>query len=386
MKVLHLTSHINIGGITTYISKVTPALKQIGVETFVVSGGGNCKEDLEKQGAGVFELNIKTKNELHPKIYFAIPALEKIVQENGIGLLHAHSRITQVMAAVLSKKIGIPTVTTCHGYFTRRLGRKIFPAWGDLTIAISQGVADHLIDDFKVPQERVLTVSNAVDLEALDAAYISHDSDETKKSYGFKPGAPVLGIVARLVADKGHEYLLRAVPSLLNDFPEMRVLIVGDGRHLKYLQQLSKELGIKERVVFTGNVLDVTQALAAIDIFCLPATWREGFGLSIVEAMACRKPVIASNIWAINSLIQNGVTGILVEPKQTAPLSAAIKFLLKSPAEKQKITIAARKMVDDHFTIQRMAKELKSVYERAVQMRPGYRQSSCPAPMRRTAV
>lgn len=376
MRVLHLTTHTNVGGITTYIHRINLPLKKIGVENYVLSGGGTCGEDFEKDGAKTFELPIRTKNVLNPKIYLAVPQIEKIMRENGIDLLHAHTRVTQVMAALVARRTGVPVVTTCHGYFKRRLGRWIFPAWGDLTIAISGGVADHLIRDFKLDEERVFTVNNAVNLDELDNSFISHDPDEVKKDYGFKPDQPVIGVVARLVADKGHEYLLRALPVIAKDFPGAGILIAGDGRERKNLENLAKELGIQKQVVFTGNVRDVSKVLAAVDIFVLPATWREGFGLSVIEAMACRKPVIVTNIPALDTLVQNKVNGILVEPRQANQLAEAVVFLLKNSSERARLGNTSRKMVEENFTISRMAGEIKDVYEKAVRLHPEYRQSS----------
>lgn len=376
MRVLHLTTHINIGGITAYISRIAEPLSRIGTESFVLSGGGACRQDLEKLGVKTFELSIKTKNVLNPKIYFAIPQVEKIIREKGIDLIHAHTRITQVMAAVLSKRTGIPVVTTCHGYFKPRLGRRLFPAWGDLTIAISQGVSEHLVRDFKLDDDRIFTVNNAVNLEELDKAYISHDPEESKKFYGFTPAQPVIGVIARLVADKGHEYLLRALPIIAEDFPDAGILIAGDGRERKNLEKLAKELGIQKRTVFTGNVRDISKVLSATDISVLPATWREGFGLSVIEAMACRKPVIVTNIPALDTLVQNKVNGILVEPKQANQLAEAVVFLLKNPAESARLGNASRKMVEDNFTISRMAGEINEVYKKAVLLHPEYRQRS----------
>lgn len=366
MKVLHLTSHLNTGGITAYISRISKPLKQIGVEMLVVSGGGACKQDLEKLGIKTLEFNIKTKSVLNPKIYFAIPGIKKLIAEQNIDLIHAHTRVTQVLAAVIQKQTGIPVVTTCHGHFKRRLGRRIFPAWGDLTVAISQGVADHLIHDFKVPEERVIVVNNAVNLDELDHSYASNDPAQTKKSYGFQASDRVIGIIARMVGDKGHDYLLRAAALLQNDFPNLRILLVGDGRERKNLEKLAKDLGIQNNVVFTGNVNDISKPLAAMDIFALPATWREGFGLSVIEALACRKPVVVGDIWALNSLIQHRVNGLLVEPKKEKVLAESIRFLLNNPVEARRMADTGRKMVEDRFTISRMAKELKQVYERAV--------------------
>lgn len=362
MKILHLTTHVNIGGITTYILKLVKPFQKLGIETYVLSSGGSCTADFQEKGVKTFELPIRTKSELHPKLFIAIPKIEKIIRENGIEVLHAHTRITQVMARMIQIRTGIPYIATCHGYFKRRLGRRLFPAWGDKTIAISQGVADHLAQDFKVSAERIVTVNNGVDLEELDQAYSNYDPQAAKLAFGFKPDEPVVGIIARLVADKGHEYLLRTLPLLEKEFPKIRILIVGDGRHMPFLKNLMRELKQEKRVVFTGNLKDVGPALAALDIFALPAVWREGFGLSIVEAMACRKPVIVSNIWSLNSLIQSGETGILIEPKQEKPLAEAIRFLLLHPEEGQRMGNSARRMVEKQFTISRMAAEIRDLY------------------------
>lgn len=362
MRVLHLSTHLNTGGITTYILKLIGPLKKTGVETFVLSSGGSCSDFFREAGAVTFELPIKTKSELNPRLWSALPRLLRIIRENKIEILHAHTRVTQVLAAWAGWIAKVPVVTTCHGFYKRRLGRRLFPAWGKRTIAISQGVAKHLIRDFQVPEKKVRTVNNGVNLEEIDQCYARHHSEKVKAFYGFGENDPVIGIVARMVEDKGHEYLIRAIHNLQKQFPCIRALLVGDGRHRPILEKLVKELKLQKRVVFTGNVSDVTQPLAAMDIFSLPATWREGFGLSIVEAMACRKPAIVSNIWSLNALIQDNETGILIEPKQIFPLVEAITRLLKNPVESKAMGIRAREMVEKSFSIDRMAREIQQVY------------------------
>ena len=362
MNVLHLTTHLNVGGITTYILRLIKPLRNLGDQTFVLSSGGKCVPELEERGAKTFKLPIRTKSELNPILYLSIPAVKKIIRDHKIDLLHAHTRVTQVMAYWIQKSIGIPVVTTCHGFYKNRLGRRILPAWGDRVIAISQGVADHLRDDFKVSPTKIRVVNNGVDLDEIDPAYKVHDPEQAKLKYGFSKNDLVIGIVAQLVADKGHEYLIQAIHILQKEFPSIRLLIVGDGNQKKNLQKLVAELKLEKRVILTGNISDVTHPLAATDIFALPATWREGFGLSIVEAMACHKPVIVSNIWALNALIENKVTGILIEPRQVETLAHAISQLVKNPALQREIGTNARKMVEDFFSITRMAKEVHEVY------------------------
>lgn len=363
MKVLHLTTHLNVGGITSYILRLIGPLQKHGIETHVLSSGGELVPAFQELGAMVHELPIRTKNELHPKLYWAIPKILSIVRENGIDLLHAHTRVAQVMSLWIQKITGIGVVTTCHGFYKQRLGRRLIPAWGDRVIAISQPVEQYLIENFKIPRERRCVIYNAVDIDLLLEAYHRQNPADLRRQFGFGLNDPVLGVIARLVKDKGQDYLIRAVDRLRKSFSSIRLLIVGEGREKENLRQLVQYLGLQNQVVFTNNLLDVTQALAVMDIFVFPPTWREGFGLSIVEAMACSKPVVVTNIWALNSIIQDGVNGILVEPKQVDALTYGISLLLNNPQLSQSIGSEGKQMVENRFSIRRMAKEIAEVYK-----------------------
>ena len=362
MKVLHLTTHLNMGGITVYLLRLVRPLKDLGIEMSVISSGGELTSTFNKHGAETYEFPIRTKNELHPKVYAAVPRVARLVRENKISLIHAHTRITQVLAYWAGKLAGVPVATTCHGFYKRRLGRRILPAWGDRAIAISPPVEDSLIDDFKINADKIRLIYNAVDVVDLDTACRNHDPGKAKESFGFGASDPVIGVVARLVQDKGHEFLIHAVPLLLKEFPALRLLIVGEGKYRSLLEKMAAKAGIGPAVLFTGNLIDISRPLAAMDVFILPATWREGFGLSIVEAMACRKPVIATNIWSLNTLIRNRVNGVMVEPKEVEGLAAAIGELLRDPVLRGKIGTEAQKMVAERFSIQRMAQEMAELY------------------------
>lgn len=360
MRVLHLTTHLNIGGITTYIERLIKPMRDLGAETYVLSSGGEKSQHFKNLGAQVFELPIKTKSILDPRIWFAIPAVKKIIADNHIDLIHAHTRITQFLAAQMQKQL--PVVTTCHGFYKPNLGRKLFPCWGDRVIAISLIVQEHLEKDFKVPRQTIRQIFNAVNLQDLDREFSKHSTDSAKAHFGFEPSDRVVGIVARLVEDKGQDYLIRAAHQLRQKIPNLKVLIVGDGKFRPQLESLVIKLGMQSQVCFAGNLADITLGLAAMDAFALPATWREGFGLSIIEAMTCRRPIVVTNIWSLNSLIHDRQTGLIVEPKQVEPLANAIETLLTDQALVQDITSRARAMVEKHFSIERMAGEIVSVY------------------------
>lgn len=366
MKILHLATHLNRGGISNYIFLVGSELIKRGHQIFVVSNGGEMEDEFREKGFILKNLTIRTKSELSPKIYLALPRLIGFIKKEKIDLIHAHTRVTQVMSQWASWFAGIPFLSTAHGFYKRRLGRRIFPAWGTRIVAISDPVAAELEEVFRISHERIKVVYNGVDLEDLLRRYQSYDRSTVRMEFGLPTNAKVIGITARLVPDKGHEYLIRAVKRLGAELEDLNLLIVGDGRNREYLESLSKDLGISEHVRFTGNMRDISKPLKAMDVFALPAVWREGFGLSIAEAMACQKPIIATNIWALNTLIQNGINGLLIEPRNVDALVDAVRLVLTNREVSETMARAGQKTAQEKFSLDRMVNEITSVYEEIV--------------------
>jgi len=328
----------------------------------VVSGGGESAPLVESEGARVFTLPIRTKSELNPKIYKVLPQLLRLIKEEQVDILHAHSRVTQVMAFWASAFCKIPFVTTCHGFYKIRFGRKILPAWGKRVIAISEGVAEHLHKDFHLPRNQVAMIYNGVDLEKLKYELSHIERLEARSKFGFKPQDIILGNIARLVEEKGQEYLIRAVPELLKKNPSVKALIVGDGRTRSMLENLAAELGVKEQIHFTGYLPNVTEALAVMDMFVFPATWREGFGLSLVEAMGAGKPIVVSNTCVLSSLIEQENAGLLVPPHDSSAIAEAVQVLLKNVTQRQTIAANALRLAEDQFSLQNMGLKMGGLY------------------------
>lgn len=363
MRILHFTTHLNRGGISNYILTVSSVLQKRGHQVYVASSGGEMEEEMAELGLRVKNFAIRTKSELHPKLYLALPSLISWLRREKIDLIHAHTRITQVMSAWVHTLTGKHYITTAHGFYKRRLGRRLLPAWGERAVAISDPVAEDLRENLRVAPEKIRVVYNGVDLKGLVLRFSQCDEEKVRREYGIPVDAKVIGITARLVPDKGHEFLIRALRVLEAEFPDLYILIVGDGRHRSYLEDLIHNLKLHNRVVFTGNLKDVVKPLRVMDVFVLPAVWREGFGLSIVEAMACQKPVIATNIWALNALIQNGVNGILVEPRNVEALASAVSSILKDPGFRLRLAKAGQQTAMERFSLERMALELEAIYE-----------------------
>jgi len=362
VKVLHLTAHLNTGGITTYILGLVKPLHEYKMDIYVLSGGGALTSAFQEAGAQTFNFNVGMKSELHPALYAALPEIIKLIREKQINLIHAHTRVTQVLAFWIQRFVRIPVVTTCHGFYQKRLGRRLLPAWGDRVIAISDDVRDYLISDFNLKKEKVCLIYNGIDIETLDQAYQKEDPSKAKAAYGFKPQDVVIGVIARLVKVKGQENLIRAVNILRKEFPAVRLLLVGDGEDKSRLEKMVQDLYLGDRVLFTGGVHRIAKPLAAIDIFALPALWREAFGLSILEAMACQKPVVVTKTWALRRHLEEARAGILVDPLQSGDLVNGLARLLKDPHLCQTMGKQGRELVRKRFSLNQMAKEIADLY------------------------
>ncbi len=360
MNILHLTTHVNLGGITSYIGTLSKAMAKSGHQSSVVSSGGSATVHLTRSGVSCYEYSIRTKSELNPKLYWALPQIARLVKEEHYDILHAHSRVTQVLAYFVSKLTGVPYVSTAHGFYTPRIGRRLFPAWGERVVAISTLVSEELSNAHRVKHERIRMIHNAVDLDVFLKRFGQQDRAFLRNRYGIPKDAIVLGTLSRLVRDKGHEFLLKAAKKLLPEFPNLYILMVGDGREKENLERLIRAWGPHAKII--PGVQDTTAVFSVMDIFVHPATYREGFGLSIAEAMIAGLPVVATDIPAINTLLSDGLNGRVVKPKDADALASAIRDLIKDPAKARSLAEKGRETALSICQPERMAREIEQVY------------------------
>lgn len=364
MKILHLTTHLNIGGISRYVTDLAKALKNRGHTVFVASSGGELEKVLSWKGIKHIYLDIRTKSELSPKVIRSFFALKRFLRKEKIDLIHAHTRVTQVVAALLSFYQKLPYVTTCHGFFERRLGRRIFDCWGEKVVAISEPVRNQLIRHFRVDEKRAVLIHTGIELDRFLQDISQQEKAKCKRKWNLNE-SPVIGMIGRLSPVKGQDVLVRAAKKLLRDFSDIKILLVGNGPDRRRLRKLSTNLGLDKNIIFAASVDDTTEVLPAIDIFVLPSI-KEGLGLSLIEAMASRKPCVASKVGGIESLIEDGVNGVLVNPGDPDDLARAIKYILSNKDKVEAFKAEARKRVVDDFNINKMVSRIETMYEEVI--------------------
>lgn len=290
----------------------------------------------------------------------AVRQIEECIQEDGIQLLHTHGYKADLYGYVAARRSGKPIVATCHNWLGgtaalgiyNRLDRMALKRFHGLA-AVSDSVAQRLLAS-GVPARKIRTIANGIDVQKFESARPSLvlNFDYSK----------VIGMVARLDLQKGFEYLLRAARELCGAFPELKVVIVGEGPDRNEIERMIQRLGLLSNVILAGQHSDMPAIYAAMDIFVLPSL-NEGLPMTILEAMAARKPVIATRVGAIPKVIQDGETGLLVDPADSDGLRNALARLLADSDLCSRLGAAGHDWVSRNYTSEAMALKYRQMYD-----------------------
>ena len=321
------------------------------------------------------------------------PVWGRVVRE---GLLHDLREDPPDLVHIQS-----PEMLGCGTYLARRLGRPAvvtFPAapagldrFAKLdvrvvrVIAISKAVAADLVGVCRAPAKRVRVIHSGVDAD--DNAFVPHpdpaepaDPDEPPPRPADEEGpepsppadadagpvlppgrVPVVGTAGPLEVPKGLPFFLGAAARVRRRFPDVRFLLSGAGPEEGNLRRLSRELGLEPAVTFAPNLLDFSASLAATDVFCLPSL-EQGLGATMLEAMARGRPVVASGVGGVDSVVDDGETGLIVPPANSAALAEGVARLLADPPAARRMGEAGRAVVRDRFGVARMVSETAALY------------------------
>ncbi len=355
MKILQLTNHLNIGGITRYIYTLSKYLLKEGIEVGVASRGGSEEKKFEKLGAKIFKLPLTTKNELSFKSLLCLFKLLKIKKkEFNFDLIHSHTRLTQFIAQNFMIFFNTPHVTTFHGFYEknkRKIFRKIFKCAGRIAIAITPQTKDELIRFFKVRKERIKVIVNGIDLEEFSPHNVQPLELE---------GDPKIGSCGRLSRVKGYEYLLKGFKLLLDKYPSAKLYLLGEGKDESRLLNLASQLNIQKNFEILKG-LDVKRFLKSLDVFCYPSI-EEPFGLAVLEAQSLGVPCVVSKVGGLKYLVKDKITGQVVEPACAEKIFEAIDFILSNKDLKESMSIEAQKFVRENFDFSKKISEFIKVY------------------------
>ena len=296
-------------------------------------------------------------------------ALRDYAKKERIRIVHSTDRPRDAAYAVtLAKLIGAKSVVHVHVKWSNEHG--FLSKWGvrhaDAVFGISEYVTDTVVATGK-PRDRVHTVLNCVDPSRWDP---TTDGSSIRREFSIPEGAPLLASVSRLFSWKGQRELVRALALVREKVPNAYLMITGadewyvhGGSFTSELEQLASQLGVADRVVFTGPRSDIPAIMAACDLFTLPS-FEEPFGVVFLEAMAMKRAVIAVDNGGTPEVVEHGRAGLLSPPWDVPALAANIVTLLENREERERMGEYGRARVLEHFNAERMAREAGAAYLR----------------------
>jgi glycosyltransferase involved in cell wall biosynthesis len=228
----------------------------------------------------------------------------------------------------------------------------------DCFIAASDAIRRMLVAD-GVPADRTVTVHEGIDVEQVVAA----PAVNVHEAFFLPHGAPVVGNVAALVPHKGQRHLIEAAHQVVQQIPDARFVILGEGELREPLERLIHEHHLQKHVFLPGFRTDVLGCIKGFDLFVMSSV-TEGLGTSLLDAMACARPIVATTAGGIPEIVEDGTNGVLVPPRDHAALAAAIVRMLNDTALRQRMGEAGLARVNERFTVERMVSETALVYAR----------------------
>jgi glycosyltransferase involved in cell wall biosynthesis len=292
--------------------------------------------------------------------------LARFLRDERVSVVHCHDQYSNVFSTLSARAAGVPVVIASkrwlHSPARYRISNGIGFRAATRVLANSDAVASSLRSEDFLGERRIVVVPNFVDEQAFDRA-TPMQLDTWRRELNLEPDALVVGIVASLLPIKDHASLLRAIGMLAPRWPNLRLVIVGQGPEREALEALATEIGIGAIVRFAGLRPQVPSFHYLFDVSVLCSV-SEGFPNSLVEAMAAERPIVATDVGGVRDAVRDGETGLLVPPGSPTELANAIESLLGDPALRQAMGMAGSRIARERFHARVVIASLQDLYDR----------------------
>ncbi len=363
IRVLHLITELDAGGAQTALLRLLEQTKDSRIQPRVVCLYNENKvvaQQIRQLGISVTGLGMSQSWRVD-----ALWRLYRLLRAEPVDILHCWMFHADILGRLVGRIVGVPAVITSRRSMevggARREQIKRWTAWlDDRVVAVCEMARTAEISRTGVAPEKVRTIYNGIDSAPYHVP--AARGLQMRQALTIPGDALVVGTVGRLHPVKGHRYLLQAWPTVRQQIPQARLLIVGDGELRDELQRQAHDLGIADRVIFTGTRSDIPDLLATMDLFVLSSLW-EGMPNVVLEAMAAGVPVLATAVGGTTEVIVDPTHGALIPPQDPAALATAIIQLLTDSEVRKRMGCAGRERVQEAFSMQRTVAATIALYE-----------------------
>lgn len=358
MNILQIASNMKKNGPALVVYDLAHGLAEQGHNVYIASAEGELAHQLEHENIHFIHIPIervpgsklKQIASYIPNAIKAYDLLKECIVDNKIEIINSHQPISNIYAKRLSKRYGIPFVTTSHNVYPDNFWNRTYVS-GDHVVAVSEKVLNNSISRFHVPENRITCICNGINPNRL------------KVEQRFKSdGKFVIGTMAGLRKQKALDNLIKAFALFHNECSESKLVIAGSGTEEAYLKSVVHELGISESVEFWGFRSDVANVLSSFDVFALSSEY-EGLPISMLEAMALKIPVVVTAVGGVPEVIENQKNGLMVKYMDNEEMAQYFERLYADKPFRNHIGNAGYQTICEKYNYLSMSKQYFDVYE-----------------------
>ena len=336
-KIVHVAQ--SAGGVAEYLYMLLKNKRENNIENILIVSEDykNHAKRFEELGIQIFYIPMQREISLKSDIN-AIFKLRKLINKIKPNIVYLHSSKAGAIGRIalfFRKKIKI--IYNAHGwYFNADIGKKaklyatiekLLAIRANKIVNISKAEYDSALERKIAPRNKMITISNGIDFSKFENSSIS--IEKIRKSYNIKDTDKVIGVVGRLSEQKNPIATINAFAEICKEQDNLFCMFIGSGELEEDVKKIAKENNIEDKIIITGWVNDTQNYIPALDIAVLPSKW-EGFGLVILEYIACRKPIIATRVGGIENIIKDAKFAILIKPKEQKELVEAMQNMLEN--------------------------------------------------------
>lgn len=359
MKILHTEASTGWGGQEIRILREAKGMREKGHSVlFATQKGAQLIEKARKEGFEVHEYSFRYKHVLS-----TLPSLIRLILREKVDVINTHSSLDAWIAGVAARIARRGIVRTRHLSAPIRSGwnSRILYNWlADQVVTTCEEVVPMIRQQASLPSHRCQSIPTGVEL--ADLVTREEEVDTFRKQMGIQPDELVFGTCCVLRSWKRVDDLLHAA-HLLRDHPKLRWLIIGSGPGDPYLRKLHESLDLGDRVLFTGHLHSPYTAIKALDGFLLLSMANEGVSQASLQAAALERPLITTRIGGLDEVCLEGITGYQVESKNPSQVAEKVLLLAKDQTKRREMGVAARKLVEDKFTMEKTLCQMEKRFQ-----------------------
>jgi glycosyltransferase involved in cell wall biosynthesis len=377
-KIVRIIARLNIGGPAIHVVLLSAGLDPERYETVLVKGlesetEGNMLVFARERGVEPVVIDRLGRDLNLLSDLATLWQLYRLLRRERPDIVHTHTAKAGTLGRVAARLAGVPIVVhTFHGhvlsgyfgplktwFFTTV--ERLLARWSDAIVSVSETCRRDLLALGIGDEGKMLTIPLGLELDRFPER-VPQLRGRLRERLSIPPGVPIVSNVARMVPIKRHDVLLRAVPIVWREMPEVRFLLVGDGEIRPKIERLARELGLDDRLVWTGFIDEQELIYADTDLLALTSD-NEGLPVAVIEAMASGRPVVATRVGGVPELVEEGVTGYMVPPGNPELLAKTLLTALKDMDRLREMGREGQKRVLEQYSSRRLIRDIDLLYQ-----------------------